>query len=244
MHRLQLDDVLSHVGLSNLSAFLRTILLDWKCLTTLIERRTFTALIEHAVVLGDRLFVLPAHLSLVGLVFGLLYVMKVVQIRILVFVFLFRLAVGHHLIRRPYQPFGTRILRLDQNVLGVSSVRRISLFYKMIELLSRIVRELLLRQVRIYSIPSLLQFERRSTRATDVSVSGLRADAKDRQTYVLISSDFILLFLTILLLTIPCEGRPQLDLIVDIGKFVGWELVYIRFDQHIQFFLVPILSLP
>lgn len=239
LHRLQLDDVLGHVSLGRLSAFLRPILFDWKCLA-LLERRTFSALVQHAVVLGDRPFVRPAHIGLVGLVFALLDVMEVVQIGVLVLVFLFRLAVSDHLVRGPDQPLGARIMRLDQDVLGVGSVRCVPLSY-VVKLLRRMVRELLLRQVRIPTIPRLLHFDRTSTRATDVCVFGLRADAEDRQRHVLIGSVFSL---WIILLTISSERRPQLNLIVNIGKFVGWELVYIRLHQHIQFFLVPILSLP
>lgn len=143
-----------------MATFLRTIMY-----ATLVERGTctFTALIEHAIVLGDGLFILilPAHLSLVGLVLALLYVMKVVQIGVLVVLRHFCLAVGYHLIGRTYQSFGTSVMRLYQNVLRISSVRCISLMCSMVKL-GRMVGKLFLRQV-LATIPRLLHIDRTST---------------------------------------------------------------------------------
>ena len=143
-----------------MATFLRTIM----C-ATLVERGTctFTALIEHAIVLGNGLFILilPAHLSLVGLVLALLYVMKVVQIGVLVVLWHFCLAVGYYLIGCTYQSFGTSIMRLYQNVLRISSVRSISLMCSMVKL-GRMVGKLFLRQV-LAAIPRLLHIDRTST---------------------------------------------------------------------------------
>lgn len=46
------------------------------------------------------------------------------------------------------------------------------------------------------------------------------------------------------MLTLSGEGRPQFNLVVNVSKFVGRKLIDIGFDQHVQFFLVPVLILP
>ena len=45
-------------------------------------------------------------------------------------------------------------------------------------------------------------------------------------------------------MTLSGEGRPQFNLVVNVSKFVRRKLVDIGFDQHIQFFLVPVFILP
>ena len=121
LHRLQLDDVLREIGLlPTRSTLLRTILLDCKCLA-LVEWGTFWALIQHTIILGDRLLTatLPAHLRLVGLVFALLNVVeKLVNIRILILILFLsqtfpHLRISNHLVRRAYQSFGACIMWLD-----------------------------------------------------------------------------------------------------------------------------------
>ena len=160
LHRLQLDDILRHVGLVPRATLLGHVLLN-VVVNTLIEMGAFTALIQHAIVLTYSLFTLPAHLRLVRLVLTRLHIMKVVLI-LMVAVGLLHLRVSHHLVRCADEPFGTRVMRLHQNVLGISSVGRVPLpDFDVVDVGVGIVRGLFLCQV--VAISRLLYIDGAST---------------------------------------------------------------------------------